>query len=181
TSALTIVNVQPSDGGEYTVVITNPVGAITSAIATLTVWIPPSISTQPQSLTNIVNTTANFSVTASGTPAPAYQWQFNDSPIGGATTSAFAISSVQTNNGGNYTVVISNSANSITSAVATLTVWVPPSIATQPQSLTNVINTTANFSVLASGIPAPTYQWQFNNSPIGGATASALTIPSVQT
>src|SRR4029077_18135967 len=113
--------------------------------------------------------------------APAYQWQFNNSPIAGATTSTFSIPSVQTNNGGNYTVVISNAVNSLTSSVATLTVWAPSSIATQPQSLTNVINTPANFSVIASGIPAPAYQWQFNNSPLAGATTSTFTIPSVQT
>src|SRR5207249_5798211 len=132
----------------------------------------------PQSLTNVISTSANFSVVAGGIPAPAYQWRFNNTPIVAATTSTLTTASVQTNDGGSYTVVITNSANSITSAPATLIVWVPPSSATQPQSLTNVISTTANFSVVAGGIPAPAYQWRFNKSPIAGATTSTLAIAS---
>ena len=54
TSALSITNVQTTNASNYAVVITNSVGAVTSSIATLTVWVPISISSQPQSLTNIV-------------------------------------------------------------------------------------------------------------------------------
>src|SRR5204863_361685 len=124
---------------------------------------------------------ANFSVTAGGIPAPVYQWQFNSSPIAGATSSALSLANVQTNNGGSYTVVITNSAGSITSSVATLTVWVPPAISGQPPSLTKIVYTTANFSVTAGGTPSPAYQWQFNTSPIAGATTSALSLANVQT
>jgi Leucine-rich repeat (LRR) protein/uncharacterized protein YpmS len=180
-SAMSVANVQTANGGGYSVVVTNVAGAITSSIATLTVWVPVSISSQPQGLTNIASTTANFSVTASGVPSPAYQWQFNNSPIAGATSSTLSIPNLQTINGGNYSVIITNSANAITSSVATLTVWIPISISSQPQSLTNIVGTTANFSVAASGIPPPAYQWQFNNSSIEGATASSLSIPNVQT
>ncbi len=79
---------QASQAGSYAVVVTNVAGAETSAVAVLTVWVPPAIVTQPQSTTNVVGTTANFSVTASGTAPLSYQWQFNGTNIGGATSSS---------------------------------------------------------------------------------------------
>jgi len=42
------------------------------------------------------------------------------------------------------------------------------------------IGESTTFSVQASGVPTPGYQWQFNGSNIAGATNATLTIPSVQ-
>lgn len=81
-----------------------------------------AISGHPQSLTVAVGAIAQFSVTASGTPAPSYQWQFNGAAITGATASVLSLPSVSSANAGNYTVVVSNSLSSVTSNVATLTV-----------------------------------------------------------
>ncbi len=60
---------QAGQAGNYGVVVTNAAGMQTSAVAVLTVWVPPAIVTQPQSTTNVVGTAASFSVTASGTSA----------------------------------------------------------------------------------------------------------------
>jgi|GEM_PF-2370945 len=86
----------------------------------------PAITQQPQSRTNIVGTAASFSVIATGTTPLHYQWWLGSSPLGGATNSTYTIASVQTNHAGNYTVVISNSLGAVTSAVARLTVVLPP-------------------------------------------------------
>jgi Leucine-rich repeat (LRR) protein len=179
-SNLTLNNVQPSDSGNYTIVVTNVAGAITSAVAVLTVWVPPAIMTQPASQTNIAGTDAMFSVTASGTPPPNYQWQFNGLNIAGATSTSVTLSNTQPVNGGSYVVIVTNSAGSITSAPAVLTIWVPPAIAVQPGSATNIAGTTANFSVSATGTPPPSYRWQFNGLAIGDATASTLSLNNVQ-
>jgi Leucine-rich repeat (LRR) protein len=140
----------------------------------------PSINAQPQSTTNIAGTTANFSANASGTPAPAYQWQFNGADIPGSTTSGLSIPNVQLANAGNYTVIASNSVGSVTSSVAVLTVWVPPSFVSQPQSITNIVGTTPSFSASATGTPMPVYQWQFNGANILGQTATNFAILNVQ-
>ncbi|MEY4918058.1 MAG: hypothetical protein RL616_1971, partial [Verrucomicrobiota bacterium] len=58
-STLALVNVATNDAGSYRVVVSNSVGTATSSVATLTVLIPPSITTQP----------TNFTVTASGSAA----------------------------------------------------------------------------------------------------------------
>jgi hypothetical protein len=63
-----------------------------------------------------------FSVTATGRPAPTYQWYLNGTAISGATGSSYSNASVQSTSAGDYTVVVANNAGSVTSDRATLTV-----------------------------------------------------------
>ena len=89
--------------------------------------IPPSITQQPASQTVTVGQAVTFTVAASGTPAPTYQWKKNGADLSGATGAAYAIASVVESDAGTYTVVATNSAGSATSTGAVLTVTVPPS------------------------------------------------------
>jgi hypothetical protein len=84
-----------------------------------------AIVTQPQSQSAYVGDTVTFSVGVQGALQWIYQWQFNGTNISGATNSTFNIGVVQTNNSGGYCVAISDSAGSITSATATLSVSIP--------------------------------------------------------
>ena len=120
TTNLTISNVQSGDAGGYSVVVTNTYGAVTSAGATLTVRVPPSITTQPVSQTISVGDQVTFSVDANGTPPLYFQWQLNATSITGATGRTFTISSAQAAQAGHYTVVVSNAAGSLTSTAASL-------------------------------------------------------------
>src|SRR5262249_34950154 len=136
-STLIISNVADADASSYAVVITNTVGSVTSAGVTLRVIDPPVIQTQPVGLTNGVATLATFTWTALGT-SRTYQGKreganlSNGSNIAGATSSAFSLANVSAPDGGNYTVLITNAAGSVTSSIATLTVISPPVITTQP-------------------------------------------------
>jgi hypothetical protein len=121
-SNLTLNSVQPTNAGNYTVVVNNNYGSITSAVATLTVYILPTITTQPQGQVVTAGQTASFSVAASGTAPLGYQWSINGTNIVGATNLSMSLNNVQTNNGGSYLVVITNLAGSVTSAVASLVV-----------------------------------------------------------
>jgi T5SS/PEP-CTERM-associated repeat protein len=180
-SSYTITGAALGDEGSYTVVVANSVNSITSSAATLTVLVAPSITTPPQSLTVTNGSNASFTVVATGNPAPTYQWQKNNGNIAGATRSSYTITGAALGDEGSYTVVVANSVNSITSSAATLTVLVAPSITTPPQSLTVNTGANATFSVVATGNPAPTYQWQKNNANITGATGTAYTITGVTT
>ena len=142
--------------------------------------VAPTISVQPQSITNIVGTSGGFNVTASGTAPLSYQWQLNNACLAGATGTSLAFASVQTTNAGSYTVVVTNVAGALTSGVATLTVWAPPAITTQPQNLAVKVTSNATFTVTATGIPSPAYQWCFNGTNIQGATGTSYTRTNAQ-
>lgn len=177
-ATLNLTNVQPSKAGNYTVVVTNAAGSVTSAVATLTVYVPPGISTQPANQAVNQGQNASFSVVASGSPPFSYQWNFNGSPLAGASNSSLLLTNVQASQAGNYNVVVSNPAGSVASQVATLTVNVPPTITTQPQSQTLIQGQSLALSVAAGGTTPFTYQWYFNGSRTGG-NSPTLTVSSV--
>src|SRR5262249_32476579 len=139
-----------------------------------------SISAQPQSITVNQGQDATFNVTASGTPPLRYQWRFNAANIAGATASSYTRPSAQLADTGSYSVVVTNVAGAITSAAASLTVNVPPSISAQPQSLTVTQGLNASFSVTAIGTQPLGYQWSFSGANIAGATASSYTRVAAQ-
>jgi MYXO-CTERM domain-containing protein len=82
----------------------------------------PLITTQPQSVTVTAGAAAQFSVVVAADPAPTYQWYFNGNAPSGATTGTYSLTAAQAANAGDYTVVVTNSVGSVTSAKATLTV-----------------------------------------------------------
>ena len=148
------------------------------------VVISPSITSHPASLNVIAGASATFSVSTNGT-SPSYQWYKSGSPISGATASSYSIQSALASDAGNYTVTVFNSAGSVSSNAATLTVTPPPptlSITSQPL-VTQILNagSAATLSVLASGT-ALTYQWYEGargdtSIPVGGNSSSLTTPP----
>src|SRR3982074_3728439 len=83
----------------------------------------PSITMQPSDQTVVVGQPATFTVTATGTAPLSYQWQKAGAPIAGATAPSYPPPApVQADSGSTFTVVVSNSAGSITSNSAKLNV-----------------------------------------------------------
>lgn len=83
----------------------------------------PSITAQPSNQTVTVGQTATFSITATGSATLSYQWQKGTTAIAGATSSSYTTPATTTaDNGSQFTVAVSNSAGSVTSNAATLTV-----------------------------------------------------------
>src|SRR6202521_2263944 len=123
-------------GAQLTVVVTDSDGSLTSNPAILTVTASaaaPSITSQPANQTVTAGQTATFSVTATGTATLAYQWKKNGVAISGANSAVYTTpATTNADNGMQFTVTITNSAGSVTSNAATLTVNVPPTISTQP-------------------------------------------------
>ena len=88
-----------------------------------TVNTAPLITTQPANQTVNAGQTASFSVTASGTGPLTYQWFKNGTAIGGATSSTYKTpATVSGDSGSHFTVTVTNTGGTVTSAPATLTV-----------------------------------------------------------
>jgi beta-galactosidase len=173
-SYTTAATTAADNGAKFDVVVSNPVGSATSNAATLSVNAAPAITAQPAHQTVTIGQTATFTVTATGAPAPTYQWQKNAGNISGATSSTYTTpATTSADSGESFRVVVTNSVGSVTSKPATLTVSSAsaPTITTQPAHQTVTTGQTATFTVTATGAPAPTYQWQKNAGNISGATS----------
>ena len=185
-STYTRSNLESGDAGTYSVVVANAVGSVTSSNAILTIIggpinVAPAISQQPQDQNVNQGSSASFTVVATGTPAPAYQWRFNGANINGATDSSYTRSSAQPADAGSYSVVVTNIAGTATSADAILGVNVPPEITAQPQSLSVTAGSNVTFSVTATGTAPLTYQWRFNGADLANATTLAYICNNAQT
>ena len=180
---LTLGQVSLNDQGNYTVIVSNAWGSVTSGAATLTVNSPPVITNQPQGLAVVAGAMASFTVGVAGTAPFTYAWQKNGmnladgGEISGSATTTLILDNTVTNDSGSYTIVIANSLGSVTSAVATLTVTLPPTISGQPQSLFVTNGSPASFSVAASGTAPLVYVWQKNGANLsnGGNVSGAGT------
>lgn len=144
--ALVVINVGPAPqlGDTFTLfAATNSVGSFTSVslppldpglawsttdeFTTLTVTAPtaPAMVLDPQSRTVLVGGQVEFFGTASGSQPQSYQWLFNEAPLSGETNRTLRYAPVQSLHAGNYRLVVTNEAGSVTSTIATLTVTVP--------------------------------------------------------
>ena len=170
-SSLVLSDVQTNHAGWYTVLVTNSHSSIISQVAVLTVKPPlPTILTQPLSQTSPVGAPVSFFVSASGVPPLSYQWRLNGQNLLRATNAGYQISSVQMNQAGAYTVLVTNSGGSVLSEAASLVVGLPPSITTQPKSKTVKAGLGVTLSVSVSGSSPLSYQWSRNSQPVIGAT-----------
>ena len=178
-----ITAAQSSDAGSYTVVVTNTLGgtttSTTSTAATLTVNVAPTIGTQPASLAVTAGAAASFTVAATGSGTLSYQWKKDGTAISGATAATYSIAAAQSSDAGSYTVVVTNSINSVTSNAATLTVNPAPPATPTVQTATYV--TTGRTGIQASTTDQGTgitYVWTITG---GTLTAGQGTIAATYT
>jgi hypothetical protein len=111
TSDLYLSHPQASDAGNYTLTVSNAFGSVTAGPWHLdidTTLAAAAIVQNPNDTTVQAGATATFSVTATGTPAPTYQWHLNNQPIAGATNATFVVPNAQAANAGNYFVIVYN-------------------------------------------------------------------------
>lgn len=196
TSYTTPVTTLADTGMQYRVVVTGASNSVTSSAVTLTVTpviVAPAISVQPAGQAITAGQDASFSATASGT-APAYQWQRSTdggasfADLAGQNNATLTRTAVPvTDNGHQFRVMVSNSAGSVTSNAALLTVNAAqstPAFTTHPASISVLAPNTATFSVVVTGSPGPTLQWQLSTNgggsfaDIAGATGSSYTTPA---
>jgi alpha-tubulin suppressor-like RCC1 family protein len=125
----TLTGVTTNDVGSYSVVVTNLYGSVTSSVASLTVDVPPSITTQPASQVAAVGGAVNLSASTAGTAPFAYQWFKNGGMVLGATNSALTLASAGVTNSGVYYVVVTNAYGLSISLPASVAVGTPQLLA----------------------------------------------------
>ena len=141
----------------------------------------PTINTQPTSkgVASGALGGVTFTVVASGSPTPTYQWKKTGSASVLSTNASYTIDPVNTTHGGSYSVIVT-SGTSITSNVVTLSVVAAPS---GPGGV--AAGQTATFVATATGAAPFTYQWyKTRQTPLGprtlipGATSATYDAPT---
>jgi hypothetical protein len=176
--------VQANDGGNYALVVSNPLGSATSQVATVSFFV--SIVQQPQSQTARPGTNVTLSVVGVGTGSLGYQWRFNGVDLDLQNNSSLLLTNVALENSGDYSVEVRDEFGSVVSSNATLTVLVAPIVLRQPQPQAVMPGFPATFSVTVSNATLPIgYQWfrapgtTYTNIVLF-TTNCSFTIPSVQ-
>jgi hypothetical protein len=117
-------NVTSNDITDYSVVVSDFSGSVTSSVVTLAVV----YSVPPLALIVTNGNPASFAVAAYGSGVFGYQWYFNtNAAISGATNANLVITNADESRAGSYDCVITNTYGSVTSAMATLAVVLRPS------------------------------------------------------
>ncbi|MBN2506890.1 MAG: immunoglobulin domain-containing protein [Verrucomicrobia bacterium] len=181
TASLILSNVQPSDAGGYTVVVTNTLGAVTSQVATLTVFGPPEIllnGLPPSTNSVFLAGPAQIELTSSLTNGWIFFTLDGSDPaqgnvyIGPLTVTASAIVRAAV-----FTADFTQRAETDPLLITWLA---PPTISRHPASQTVSEGSAVLLSVEATGSPAPAYQWFKDSVPLPGQTAAALSLGSAQ-
>jgi len=177
-STLTLVNVQTQNAGHYYVLVTNAAGFAFSQTVTLAVSAPPALTVQPKDTCTRPGCAAVFSVAAVSTDGLlGFQWRYNGVDLPGATNATYTVAEAEADQGGLYSVQVSNAAGSVLSRSAILNVCAPPAIMVQPAALSVAPGGSATLSVSASGTSPLVYQWRMNGTNLPGATNATYTIP----
>src|SRR6266704_3391353 len=123
-------------GSTFDMVVTNTAGTVTVNPAP----VAPTITTPPTNQTVTAGQTATFTVVAAGAAPLSYQWQKNGVNIAGAMAASYTTPVTTTaDSGSTFAVVVTNTAGTVTSNAATLTVNpapVAPTITTPPANQT---------------------------------------------
>lgn len=184
------------DGALFSVRVTNAVGSVDSPAAALRVsaTVPataaPTIVTQPAAVAVSAGNVATFAVGVNGAGPISFQWRKDGSAIAGATAAAYTLPAVAAGDAGNYSVVVSNAAGSVTSQAATLaiapatvvTVPAPPQAPTllaQPASVVAAPGLSATLAVSVQGSGPLAFQWFLNGTALAGQTGPVLSLPAV--
>jgi hypothetical protein len=174
----TIVN-----AGSYEVVVSDACGAsVTTTAVSLTVNVAPVVTLDPLNLSTCPGGSVTFSVAATGSPAPTFQWLLDGNPILGATSPSYTISSAVPGDVGVYTVQVTNICGTVFSGSGSLSLLpVPVAAASATVDSPAYCSTSAPATITlgAIGGSGSTFTW-FDSScgtgPVG--TGPSITIPA---
>ena len=179
--------------GGYDVVVTNSAGNAPSSTRAYVTIMEPLTNRTARLGSNVTFTflaCSAWSNVANTTYTLRYHWWFNETNLLLSLTNmtlsltniTLNLTNVQYAHEGTYKAVVTTSNATVGSQSATLTILRPPTITDQPTNQTVAAGDPATFTVTATGVPPPSYQWWFNQTnPLAGATSPTLTLTNAQT
>ncbi|HUN81992.1 MAG TPA: immunoglobulin domain-containing protein, partial [Phycisphaerae bacterium] len=181
-STLNIGPAGPSHKGTYDVVLSEACGFTTSSPIQLTVESAPQITSQPADTVACRNSEAHFTVGVAGVAPVSYQWRKDSVPLSeggaytGTHTAELVVSPATDSTTGSYSCVVTDSCNFTSSQAGMLAVTDLAIFFAQPESQAFCAGQSLDLYGIASGNPAPSYQWQRNGQDIPGATSPSYHI-----
>ncbi|MBA3846673.1 MAG: immunoglobulin domain-containing protein, partial [Planctomycetes bacterium] len=167
----------------FLVTVTNDLGTVASDPAALRVVLaPPLITQHPTSVVITDDEDVSFSVVATSVLPLTYQWHRDGVPVASATQPTLTLRPTDGDIGAVYSVVVTNTIGSITSANASISRIGRPVIIRHPASLTCYEGDQADFHVEAvpfDPVRVLSYQWKRDGVLIPGATGIRLTLTEV--
>lgn len=179
TATLQLNAVTSAQAGTYDCVVSGTCtpNGVASNTSLLTVNTNVVMQTQPANQTVCEGVTVQFTASANGS-VTGYQWRFNGVAINGngsATTPTLILNNVTAGNNGTYDVSVTGLCDVTTSTSATLTVYQPLAITTQPKAQRGCVGSTIVTAITTSG-SALAYQWQKDGVDVPGMTTAVLTL-----
>ena len=152
----------------------------------------PTITAHPANRNVCAGENTTFSVTATGSGTLSYRWQRNNTDLSdggkfsGTGTAKLTVSNVDATVTGDYRCRVTNSAGSVNSNSASLTLKTATAFTTHPANQSKCAGESAAFTVAASGDGTVSYQWQkdgnnlSNGGHYSGATTATLTVANIE-
>ena len=188
TPSLTVSNAGAADIGSYRCVVAVGCSAAMSDPAALTLRAATMVTQDPVAQSVCPGVTAQFTVSASGEGALAYQWQKDGADLSdaghytGATAATLTVSDVDANDTGDYRCLVTAGCGTALSVPASLTLKSATTVTQSPVGQTIGCGGTVEFVVAAYGAEPVTYRWQKDGLDLtdggryAGTGTSALTV-----
>ena len=140
----------------------------------------PVLTQQPASRLAATGSTVTLIAGATGAAPLNYQWWFNGAPLAGKTSATLSLPGIAIVQSGDYSVVVSNTLGTATSATTKITVLDAPAITLQPQSQPGSVGGSVTFTTAATGGAPLAFAWRKNGNALGLTTGPSLTLNNLQ-
>jgi len=119
---LSLTNITDANAGNYSVVVYNAGGSVTSSVVSLSVIDRPVITVQPVGLSVAYGGGAVLSVSVTGTAPFVFQWYCNGAAVAAGNKASLHLANLTAANAGNYYVQVQNAAGTVASASVAVSV-----------------------------------------------------------
>ena len=164
----------------YTVVVSNDGGSSTSNPAVINVIAPPVIIWHPESDNISIGASFQLTVAAESEEPPQFQWLKDGVEVSGATSSTYAVTSAEVRHTGTYRARVSNSAGSVLSNPAVITVPGTPRIIEQMSPTSVNEGAELRLAIQVTGTAPFTFEWFRDDSSVATTTEPELVIPATK-